>query len=133
MRAALPHLRLMTLPPDKFSRLTEYLTAEERTYLAGNLFFKDKNVSCATPPSLNKNTTPRSKATYLTFYELIPENFITKRYSQMSGQKLDSQFGYPWTKFLCEFTLPEDSFLKGLEILTRVNNKPGRYFINYIN
>jgi len=130
MRVALPHLRLMTLPLDKFSRFAEYLTAEERNYLAGNVFFKNKNMSGPAPPGLNQNTAPRFNPIALDFYELIPEDFINQRYLWMRGQNLDMDFAPRWTKFVCKFTVPRDFNLKGLEILTRVKNAPHltRYF-----
>jgi len=130
MRAALPHLRLMTLPLDKFSGLAEYLTAEERNYLAGNVFFKNKNVSGPAPLGLNQNTTPRFNSIALVFYELIPESFINEHYLQMICQNLELDCVPRCTKFVCEFTVPRDFNLKGLEILTRVLNAPclTRYF-----
>jgi len=59
MRAALPHLRVLTLAVDKLSLLTKYLTAEEKTFLAGQMVFMEENCAAAVPVSILNTTKPR--------------------------------------------------------------------------
>jgi len=117
MRAALPHLRLLTLELDQISLLTKYLTAEEKTFLAGELFFKEGETSNPAPPSLSTNKSPRRKS----LVELIPENLIVK---ETSDQDLDTLHATNSTKFKCCINADRDFILRGIEILTQAKIIP---------
>jgi hypothetical protein len=56
MRAALPHLRLLTLTQQQVALLSEYLTKEEKQALASQILFKD---NLDLPKTLCPIATPR--------------------------------------------------------------------------
>jgi len=121
MRAALPHLRLLTLPTDKIPLLTKYLTPDERTFVAGHVLFKVEETSRGpAPPSLTTNTTPRTNA----ILELIPENLIVDGYEKMTEQDLCSVQTGALTKLLYVFNVGQNCILKGVEILTEAKYFP---------
>jgi len=133
MRATLPHLRLFTLPTtDPISLLAKFLTAEEKTYLAGRLLFKDENTSDPAPPSLDTSTVPRepakvSLASRSVKMELIPEDSIITDHFKMPGQLLHMGhwLGDRKDVFSVEFSdVSHNVCLTGMEILTRGNNQP---------
>jgi len=137
MRAALPHLRLMTLSADKFSPLSKFLTAEEKIYLSEKLFFKEESSTASAPLSLNTNSKCRTRTIFLNYstFEIIPENLIMKGYSEMDNQDLvlldSTKVMFCWQIDACV-----DLTLKGVEILTRAkifpspkNSKVARYLI----
>jgi len=136
MRAALPHLRLLTLELDQISLLTKYLTAEEKTFLAGELFFKEGTTPNPAPSSLSTNKSPRRKS----LVELIPENLIVK---ETSDQDLDTLHATNSTKFQCQIiNADRDFILRGVEILTQAkiipdstnNAKKAKYaFLHLLN
>jgi len=119
IRMALPHLRLLTLPScDPISLLAKYLTKEEKTYLAGQLLFKDDNFSGPAPASLNTTTTPRldGASLNLNILKLIPENLVTDGHLRM---EIDKMLFVDFKKFVFETDIHHDCILKGVEILTR--------------
>jgi len=124
MRAALPHLRLLTLPTDQISMLGKYLTAEEKAFLAQQVVFKQENASYTVPPSLNTNATPRMKAASscdTNTLELIPEHLIITDHIKMIEKCLSLRD--PQVFYLHIFSC-QDFCLKSFEILTRANNYP---------
>jgi len=114
MRAALPHLRLLTLPMDQISLLTKYLLPEEKNFLLG----QEENGSGTAPPSLKNSRNPREKP-FLHFpntLELIPDHLISKITSQ--EQEFDT-IGMRMFRCTLEARQDFDFALKGFEICTR--------------
>jgi len=135
MRAALPHLKLLTLKADQLSQLGKFLTSEEKSYLGVRMTFSEENCCGPAPPSLNTNKTPRmepiKEENASRTVELIPEDLITKSYSEVKTTSNIRQA----SKFSCGMDLSEDCRLKGVEILTRFKRfeeahspKKARYF-----
>jgi len=123
MRAALPHLRLLTLPSiDQISLLAKYLTKGEKTYLSMKLLFKEEKSSNPAPPSLNTNSRIRGASLNPNILELIPENLIT---DSLLTTKLDKITVKDDIKFVCEFNIHHDCVLLGVEILSCVNKFDG--------
>jgi len=122
MRAALPHLRLLSLSLEQHSLLAKYLTAEEKSYFWQQVYFKEDSAAPA-PPSLNTNTAPREKAFSCTILELIPEDsIITDHVKMMLHHDLDStKIGVDTIAFYCTIVGNEDFCLKSMEILTQAN------------
>jgi len=132
MRAALPHLRLLTLPVDKLHFFSIYLSAEEKTSLAVQLLFKKGSSSQSPLPStLNSSTTPREQSVYLElgscWLEIIPDDFIITDHFKMGGQplnKIRSKGGQREVFTLDLIKIKRDMCLTGIEILTQANNCP---------
>jgi len=126
MRAALPHLRLLTLPLDKHTLLTKFLLPEEKTYLLRQVYLKEQS-SGAAPPSLNTNENPRMKVKFCNpnTMELISESSIITDHIEMIGRALDSYYSNKeMIKHCCTINVGHSFCLKGIEILTRGNNFP---------
>jgi len=118
MRAALPHLRLLTLPIDQISRLSKYLTSEEKTFLPRKMVFKEDSGSEEVPPSLNIDINPRIlKAIHISLktLELIPEKLIITDHHQMDY--LSNPIENP--VFSMTFAVCQGMILKSVEILTQ--------------
>jgi len=86
MRAALPHLRVLTLKMDSLFLLNKYLTAEEKIFLAKKMVFMEEICPELVPPStLSSSTAPR--AVFEEFsgqrLELEPEDLINTDPSKM--------------------------------------------------
>jgi len=121
MRAALPHLRLLTLPMDKLYQLSKFLSPEERSFLAVRLLFQE---SAASPPSLNTNASPREKFVSNKVWEVIPERLILTDHLEMTGKGL-ARCERAKEMFSVDLNfLLETICLKGIEILTQANNYP---------
>jgi len=142
MRAALPHLKLLTLKADQLSQLGKYLTSEEKYFLSVRLTFKKEDWCGAAPPSLNTNSNVPAVKQIVELeeitssplketVELISKDLITKGYSEMKSPTCINKR----TKFFCGISLKEDRRLMGVEILTRFKRfdeahspKKARYF-----
>jgi len=123
MRAALPHLKLLTLPMDQISLLTKYLLPEEKVYLSKQVFLKEEDVSAEAPPCLNTDKVPRTSVYQNPNpFELFSKEYIITDHSKMSNQDLCTIRGNGPTKFRCDITPSKDFFLKAVEILTRATN-----------
>jgi len=133
LRAALPHLRLLTLPLDQLSLLSNYLSPQEKGFLSAKLLFNEGNSSdLEAPPSLNTTTEPRepakvSLASLSVKLELIPENSIIIDHFKMPGEAL-FKIQSDWSDkevFEVDFVdVSHNLFLTGVETLTRGNNRP---------
>jgi len=126
MRAALPHLRLLTLPMGQISPLTKYLLPPEKAILSGKLLFNEEN-SEPSPPSLNNNTNSRMRATlrqpHDAVQELIPEDLIITDHLKMAGQPLSKSLDNHCEVFSIDLIgVLQNVILTGIEILTRGNN-----------
>jgi len=124
MRAALPHLRLLTLKSDQLSKVKKFLSSEEKTFLAQQMVFQEDVGSFhPLPPLLNTNTTPRSKPISHDpyFEELIPESLIITDPLKMIGKTLHSLAIEKLDINVAE----QDRVLKGVELLTRANSYSG--------
>jgi len=118
MRAALPLLQLLTLPMDQISLLSKYLSTEEKTFLAGQLFLKDDDYAGPTPSNINPNKIARNVIPNI--FELIPKQLIIKGYSEMISLTTEDAFrGREAT-----FNVHRGFILKGVEILTRAKKFP---------
>jgi len=127
MRAALPHLRLFTLPMDKHTLLTKFLLPEEKLFLLGQVYLKAETSSGAAPPSLNTNENPRMKVKFCNpnTLELISESSIITDHIEMIGRALDNYYSNnEKIKHCCIINFGHSFCLEGIEILTRGNNFP---------
>jgi len=127
MRAALPHLRLLTLQNEQLSQLAKFLTAEEKTFLSAKMLFGDENLSA--PSTLNSSTTPRACAIVFesVLVDIIPSNLIVTDHMKMIGQPVSkSQVKLNQSEmFSVDFVdIAQNVCLTGIEILTQANNHP---------
>jgi len=56
MQSIIPHLRLLTLPIEELSLISEYFTDEQTSFLTRTMVFGDKNLACQ---NLNLSTMKR--------------------------------------------------------------------------
>jgi len=129
VRAALPHLRLMTLPMEEISQLTEFLLPDEKAFLSEQVFFKADSVcsSDEVPPGLNANRQPRNQSIFGNPYtlELIPKKVLILDHYKMIGQDVDTITGLSGTtKFCCLVTASQNCCLKAVDILSHANDYP---------
>jgi len=127
MRAALPHLRLLTLPVDRLFLLATFLTAEEKIFLFGKMIFSEEKTEEEeiAPQGLNTNKTPRTRvgASRHKIVELIFEEWIITDHLEMVGKDV-LQTPAPNEVFSVTFGVCQNLCLEGLQILTQANNNP---------
>jgi len=132
MKIVIPHLRLLTLPVDKFPReLSNFLSNSQMAFLAKRLMFKDENSAGKVSPPLNLSTSSRNKATGQKFkLEFIAEDLIKNDW-QMMG--LETKENTKWNNVQIAFVAAEHLVLKEIEILTRAKNDPKLEFVSNDN
>jgi len=127
MRAALLHLRLLTLPADKIFHqgLGKYLSNEERIFLGCRLFNTERPPCDPIPPTLCPIDFPRNEADFCrpNTLELIPEHLIVTDFEDIAGQNFYKS-GLCKEVFCIEFEVLQNLILKGIEILTQAEDYP---------
>jgi len=121
MRAALPHLRLLTIKTEQLSNLSKYLLPEEKIYLGVQVVFKEDLRAAPPPATVNTNKYPRPTFTPPSpkVLHLIPSPLINTKYNKLEGVEVrqverDS-------KFCLRVHVCQSFCLKEVEILTRAS------------
>jgi len=116
MRAALPHLRLLTLNSDQLWSLSEFLLPEEKHFLAVKKVFREESFS--SPPSLS---TVEFRREFCTAKPLVHELVLIPEGLIKGSKKVEQLFNCSGLDlaFCLRVHICQRFCLTGIEILTR--------------
>jgi len=121
MQAALPHLRLLTLPVEKLNRLGRFLTDSQKRFLANRLMFKDYDSTEKIPDGLNPSILSRSRNQKFVV-DFIDTKDLVEMDSDILGQVPTETANVKFLKI--SIKAKRDLFVRGIELLTRTNFSP---------
>jgi len=117
LNAALPHLRLLSLPEEELGRFLKSLITSEDMWL-----FRDVHLSSFSQNAEPRTQTDTSHSPCRSFWvEVIPEELLENNRKVVDAELSEERVSIKWEMHL---TACKSFYLQGMQLLTRAKNYP---------